>query len=206
MIRSTLIGGALIAALATPAHATDIVLGPDGTWNSFSLSDVDSQSAGLEWLVDADSLSPAFGTPVFFSFTVAADSQALFTVVDAAFAGDTFFVFNDGVALGHTSAVPTTTYPSAPNVLLDFDAAFANPAFSNASFLFGPGSYRIAGALDQSVMYEDGSNLNSTVGGVRLMAVLAVPEPSAMLAMLAGFGVVAGALRTRRQRCEGESA
>ncbi len=195
---------ALFGAFAIPAHAGDIALATTagqagyGEWNVFNVSDIDSQSFGTEWIDNNDSASPLFGTPLSFSFTIAAGTKGALTVVDGAFAGDTFTVTNFGSSIGKTSTVAAQTYDTAPNAGYDFDAALADPSFSHARFVLGAGTYRISGMLDQSVTLDGVSPLNSTVGALSL-TVSAVPEPATWAAMLAGLTLLGAAMRRRRQ-------
>lgn len=180
---------ALAALLATSAQAANQPLAADGQWNLFAVSDAGSQSGGTEWIADD-------GSALQFHFDVAAGFVARLTVVDGVFAGDTFTVTDNGLAIGGTSAVPTQSYDSAPGVGYDFDAALADPRFSSATFTLGAGSHVISGALAQSVLL-DGAPLNSTEGALRL-TISAVPEASTTLSLLAGLGLFAiGALRRK---------
>ena len=77
--------------------------------------------------------------------------------------------------------------------MFDYDAALANPAYSNGVFILGAGTYSISGALLQSV---DG-DLDSTIGGVRL-SVSAIPEPTSGALMIAGLAAVAALARRRK--------
>ena len=193
---------AVFAALAAPAHATDIPLATAGAqagygaWQTFNVSEIDSRSFGLEWIDAANTNDPGFGSPLAFTFTIDAGAIGTFTVVDAGFAGDTFAITNFGSAFGATSAVPSTVYASSTLSVGDFDAALADLSFSRGVFTLGAGSYRISGRLDQSVRFDDGTPLNATFGGVRL-TVSAVPEPASIAMLLAGFGLI-GLLNRRR--------
>jgi len=190
------LGAAAMLCMA-PAQATTVSLNADGQWNAFNVSDIDSQSFGVEWIDNANSLSPGFGSPLLFNFSIGAGYRGLLTVVDAGFAGDTFHVTNLGAWLGDTSAVPVHDYASAPDAGTHFDAALGQPQFSRAVFTLGAGSYSIGGALAQSVL-ADGLPLNATVGALRLTIEPAspVPEPSTTLSFVAGLGLFAfGALR-----------
>lgn len=192
----------IAAAFAAPAHATAVALTTDatqagyGAWNQFNVSDMDALDNGTEWIDNANTNSAGFGTPLAFTFTVAAGQIGTLSVVDAGFAGDTYQVTNLGSVLGLTSAVASASYPNVTDVGTNFDAAFANPAFSQGVFMLGAGDYRISGGLGQSVVASGGSNLNASVGAVSL-TVAAVPEPSTYAMLIAGLGFV-GLLARRR--------
>lgn len=193
-----LAAGALVAILAAPAFATDLAVTPAGygQWLQFNVSDFDARSGGLEWIDFNNSNTPGFGTPLSFTFTIASGFTGKLTVVDGAFAGDTFKVTNFGTLLGHTSPVPVTDYASAADTGYDFDAALANASFSRGVFSLGAGNYRIGGLLDQSVT-AGGTPLNATVGALSL-TVSAVPEPSTYALMLAGLGMLVTFIRRSR--------
>lgn len=195
-------GALLAAAFAAPAQATAVALTTDatqagyGAWMQFDVNDMDAQDFSTRWIDDANSSSAAFGSPLSFTFTLGAGQVGTLTVVDAGFAGDTYQITNLGNALGLTSAVASATYPNVTDVGSNFDAALANPAFSQGVYTLGAGSYAISGALLQSVKAADGSDLNASVGAVSL-TVAPVPEPSTYALLLAGFGVIG--LLTRRR-------
>ena len=187
---------AAAACAAAPAGATTVSLAADGQWVGFNVNDLDAVSHGVEWIDNENTLSPGFGSPLSFSFTIGAGQSGLLRVVDAGFSGDTFSLFNHGASLGTTSAVPVTTFDSAVDRGLDYTASFADRAhFSSATFVLGAGSYLITGALAQSLLF-DGSPLNSTAGGLSL-TMAPVPEPGTLAAMLLGMTLVAGAVRRR---------
>jgi hypothetical protein len=195
-IRHAAVAAALLGALAAPSHATLVALAADAQWNTFNVNDVDARSFGVEWIDNANTLSPDFGTPLEFAFTIAAGFKGVLTVVDAGFAGDTFKLTDFGNALGNTSGVAAQSVDSAFYIGTDFDAALTNPAFSQGVFEFSAGSYRIGGMLDQSVSL-DGQPLNATVGALKL-SVVAVPEPSTWLVLAAGLGALGLVSRRRR--------
>lgn len=179
---------AAAAALAAPAHATTVALTGDGAWNEI---DVGSFDGSLGWIDNVDN------SALNFTFTIAAGHVGTLTVVDAGFAGDTFSVTNHGALLGNTSAVPVGTYDPLASGQFDFDAALADPTFSHGVFHLGAGTYDISGALLQSVLLDDGSALDATLGGLRL-EVSAVPEPTGFGMMAAGLAGVAALARRRR--------
>ena len=189
--RHAAVAAALLGACIASSHATVVAVVADGQWNTFNVSDIDSTSFGVEWIDNNNTLSPDFGTPLSFSFTVAAGFKATLTVVDAGFAGDTFKVTDFGAVLGSTSAVPAQIFDTAPDLGIDFDAALANPSFSRGVFGLSAGTYSISGMLDQSVGLDANTPLNSTVGALKLAVAPAVPEPSTWSAVIAGLALIA---------------
>lgn len=181
-----------LAASSLAAQATSINLAADNQWQAFGVDSFSAVSGGTEWIDNDYSNAAGFGTPLDFTFTIAAGFVGELTVVDAAMAGDTFQVFNAGSLLGSTSSVAVQQYGSAPDVGYDYDAALQNSAFSRAVFTLGAGTYSISGALAQSLMIDDGlgglSPLNATAGAVKL-SVSAVPEPSTLALVIAALGV-----------------
>jgi PEP-CTERM motif len=192
----SLVFGALVAALAMPAHAIDVVLNANGEWTQFKVDELESLSNGTEWIDNNDTLAAGHGSPLSLLFTIGAGSFGTLTVVDGGFAGDTFTLTNFGAPLGATSAVATTTVDTAANLGYDFNAALTDSRFSSGVYTLGAGSYRIGGALAQSVTFG-GAPLNSTVGALRLI-VSAVPEPGSVALLLAGLGLMACVARRRR--------
>lgn len=192
--RSLMLAAALTAT-SLAAQATTVTLAADGQWNAFTVDALSSLSGGVEWIEANDSNAEGFGSALNYSFTIAAGFQGFLTVVDANFGGDTFQVFNQGVPLGATSAVPQTSYDNAPDLGNDHDAALLNPAFSHRVFTLSAGTYSIGGALAQSVLL-DGEPLNATSGALKL-DVSAVPEPGSGALALAALGMV-GLLAHRR--------
>lgn len=182
----------VLAASSLAAQATSVNLAANDQWQAFGVDSFSSLSSGNEWIDNLDSNATGFGSPLSFTFTIAAGFVGQLTVVDAAMAGDTFKVFGNGLLLGMTSSVPQQVYGSAPDVGYDYDAALQNNAFSHGVFTLGAGSYSVTGEQAQSLMIDDGmgglSPLNATAGAVKL-SVSAVPEPSSLALVLAALGI-----------------
>jgi hypothetical protein len=172
------------------AHA--VPLQADGSWTALAVDAFLADPARpLTWIDDA-------GSEITFTFTVAAASSATLTVLDAAFAGDTFSVFSGASLLGTTSAVPVGSLETSPNAGLDYAAALANPLFSRGVYTFGPGTYEISGRLEQSAL-SGGFALNATAGAVSLV-VTPVPEPGTVALLGAGLAALGGVARRRGRR------
>ena len=176
------------AVIAAPAQATTVALAGDGSWNEFNVDSFIATDFGTGWIDSAD------GSPLSFTFTIAAGSHGTLTVVDAGFAGDTFSVTNFGSALGATSGVATGTTDGA--LVFDFDDALANPAYSRGVFNLNAGTYSIGGSLLQSVL-DSGLALDATNGAVRL-SISAIPEPSSTALMFGGLAAAALLVRRRK--------
>lgn len=161
-ITSALFAAALSLVAATQAQATTLTVGSDWTFFSFG-------AEGSAW---SDT----------FEFTLT--ESAVFKVTDAYLSGDQFAVYNFGSLLGLTSA-PTTTGDSIGG---DYDAAFADPRWSSASFVLGAGSYQITGLATLSPF--------GTGGAAVQLAPVPEPETYAML----GAGVAALMLARRRKQ------
>lgn len=183
MIRRVLLAAGL-GVLAASAGAA--VLPPDAQWATF---DVAYDLSGTLGWIDIET-----GDALSFSFTVPADFVGTLTVVDGGFAGDRFTVTNGAGVLGDTSAA-VNSYPAS--VVLDFDAALADPDYSRAVFALGAGTYSISGSLLQSALGPDGIELDTTVGGIRL-ALSPVPEMPAAALLAAGLAVLATLRRRSR--------
>lgn len=181
----------VLATLSLAAQATSVPLAADAQWQPFGIDSDAALSGGTEWIDNADTNAPGYGSPLNFNFTIASGFVGQLTVVDASMAGDTFNVFNHGSLLGTTSSVPVQQYGSAPDVGYDYDAALLNSAFSRGVFTLASGNYSITGVQMQSLMMDDGlgglTPFTSGAGAVKL-SVSAVPEPSSMALLFAALG------------------
>ena len=182
---AALVAGACVCA----AQATTADLTADASWHLFDVTPDLAADGGLGWIDIGD------GSALSFSFSVAAGTQAVLTVVDGGFSGDVFSVRSNGAALAYTSAA-ANSYPDS--IGLDFDAALAQPRYSRGSYVFGVGSYSVSGALAGSALDDLGAPINATVGAVQLQ-VSAVPEASTLSSLLAGLGLIGFLLRRRAQ-------
>ncbi len=179
--------------LSFSSHAKDVALTAGSGWNAFDTDREAVRDAGSNdaW-ADIDNAS---FERLYFTFTVVTGSSATLSVVDGAFAGNTFSVLNGLALLGNTSAVTALDQNTAP--FSSFDQAFADPTYSRGVFSLGAGSYRITGNLTQAGL--DGTTpVWATSGAVRVDTVSAVPEPSTYAMLLSGMGMMA--YISRRQR------
>lgn len=182
-----MLGAAAVLALgaALPAHATTVSLAPDSTWHAFDVSDVLSADQGLGWF-DINSLT---GEALEFTIDVPTGQGIMLTVADAGFAGDRFEIFDNGISLGQTSAVPADG--AGADVGLNFDAALANTSFSRGFFFLGAGSHSITGLLSQSAI----DAINSTVGAI---SATPVPLPASLLLLFSSGGFMSLFARRRK--------
>jgi hypothetical protein len=183
--------GTAVASLALPAHAKDISLIAGSGWQTF---DVDRDAVGSS--VWADIANNSF-EKLFFTFTVANGFTANLTVLDGAFAGNTFAVFDGDTLLGNTNSVTTVDQDTA-TFASSYDAALLDSAYSRGVFTLGSGAHRINGALLQAGL-ASGTPVFATEGAVKLtlQAVTAVPEPSTYATLLAGLLMSAFVLRRK---------
>jgi hypothetical protein len=169
-------------AVSLGAHAASVAVTQFDQWYQFDVDAGLAASGTPVWIDNSN------GSALSFTFTVG--DRTVLSVVDAGFAGDTFNLFLNGGGAIATSAVPVVAYESNPSLEFDFDAAFANPAYSSLQLVLDAGTYTLTGIVDQSVTLG-GSALNATFGAVRL----SVPEPGSLgmslLAILLLFGSIA---------------
>lgn len=176
------------ACVALPSHAKDIGLIAGFGWNTF---DVDRNAVGTS--VWADIANNSF-EKLFFTFTVDTGFTASLTVLDGAFAGNTFAVFNGSTLLGNTSAVAVVDQAAA-SFSSSYDSALLDAAYSRGVFAFGAGTYRINGELLQAGL-DTGVPVFATEAALSL-TVSPVPEPSSFATLLAGLLMAAFVLRRK---------
>jgi hypothetical protein len=171
-MKNTTAAFAIALAGVLPATQADALV-LDGGWDTFNWSGGVSAS----WVQT-------------FSFTLT--GSAILKVTDAFISGDMFDIFNFGVLLGSTSAVPAGLGLS---IVDDYDAAFADGDWSSASFTLGPGSYEITGTVAQIA-----TGFSSGGGALRLDTTVPspVPIPAAGWMLVTALGGIA-ALRRRRK-------
>jgi hypothetical protein len=179
---------AALFTMSLAAQATSVPLADNGQWQAFGVDSQASLSGGTEWIDNDDTNATGYGTPLTFSFTIAAGWKGQLTVVDAVLAGDVFNVFNNGALLGATSSVPVQQYSTAPDTGFDYDAALQDSRFSRGVYTLGAGHYNISGVLAQSLMFDGADPLNATAGAIKL-SVSAVPEPTSIELLLASLGL-----------------
>ncbi|WP_309643094.1 FxDxF family PEP-CTERM protein [Phenylobacterium sp.] len=119
-----------------------------------------------------------------WTFTVAGPS--IFRVTDAYIPGDTFSLYSGATLLA------TTTFTTTAEPIDSFaGVTWGDLSYSRLSYAVGPGSYSFTITGDGAAGVPAGF-------GVRLDASSAVPEPATWAMMIAGFGLVGGALRQRK--------
>lgn len=160
-------GAALLAALAGAAPAGAATLTPDSGWASFTFG-----TKGSSW-------------NKVFKFTLA--SQGILKITDSHDSGQVFLVKDGKTKLGSTSDPVPGSFTS------DFDIAFANSEWSSATFLLGPGSYKIKGKVTKD------AGLAGDKGGIRVDTItiggsspVAVPLPASGVLLLFGLAALAG--------------
>jgi hypothetical protein len=175
--------------IAGPVQAVPIPIG--GLWQEFSFTGVGVLAAGCKPADPAGSPCVAsvadnsefVGAP---AWTVTAPAQgAILTVTDAFFHGDSFDIFDSGVAIGATPFVAVGgTCASNPDICL------ADPLSSHAAFLLLPGAHAITVV----------PNASAFGGGSAYFRVDPVPEPSTMLLLTTGLaGLLAYGWHRRRR-------
>jgi hypothetical protein len=180
MIRNVLLAGAAVAAvgaISAPALADNIV---PNTWYAFGFTTTGTPLFGPGF---AAGTSPAGVLAPTAPWTITLAHPALLTVTDVEISGDTFSMFDNGIALGPMS-VPV---PSGSTVGECISCALADPNFSHGYFLLPAGVNVITGIQDGVINFGDGDFMVS------------VPEPATWSLMLLGFGGLGAALRSRRK-------
>jgi hypothetical protein len=173
---------------APAAQATVVAITPGNDWHEFDVDDLSAKSGGLEWIDYND------GSALSFTFTLT--KAAILTVVDGAFGGDAFQVFDHGAPLGFTSP-GVNTYPNS--TVLDFDASLADPNYSRGIFTLLAGEHVITGLLSTSIILND-FPLNATVGALRLETIAETPLPATLPLFVSGLAALGFVARRRKRQ------
>jgi hypothetical protein len=169
-------------ALSTTAHAVPIVV---GQWYTFGFGGVGSALVdGTGFTLGTNPAAPASGAPPW-TFTLA--GLGTLTVLDGFDSGDRFTMSDFGAGIGTTSVPVTGT-----NCGSDIGVCSGTAAMSKATFNLSAGNHSITGVASTSPFGGGaGFFIVRNVQG-------AIPEAATWAMMLVGFGVVGGALRSRR--------
>ncbi len=163
---------ALIAALllgsAMPAAAAELIL--NSGWQTDEVSDTNSASLSSPW-----------------TFTLAASADLLLT--DAFAVSDIYTVFNSGD--GSLIATSSFTTDGDATVADFFGVSWLDTSFSRLRYTFGPGSYSI------NIFGDCAGGCPAGFGLQLLSNDAVVPEPATWAMLIAGFGLVGGAMRRR---------
>lgn len=187
-----------LVAFATAALSLSAQAGPIAfdTFGQFGFDGVGTNAVGCDPADPAGLFCiPSSGTPTVFldapawTFSVGAGGATL-TVVDAFLAGDRFEIFDLGVSLGLTSALPPGTLADCGD---DPVVCLADPGMSSGFFNLGVGNHSITirlveGELGSGYLLVSGAN--------------AVPVPATLTLALGGL---AGLWLTRRRRDKTEN-
>lgn len=180
------LGALLYTCLATamPAFAGPIVV--DAGWYGFCFGESGSgaYAGGCQGMGVGETGNP---------FTFSSPGSVLLKITDAYLRGDSFLVDIDAGSITFT----TPAVASGPFGVSDPDLAFADPSYSHASIVLGPGSHSVNVFAASSPFGSGGAYLEvESAGGV-------VPEPASFV--LLGAGLMTMALLRRKSLRHGLS-
>jgi hypothetical protein len=141
--RSVLVGLAVGLVCGLPGAASAIPApngtGPASASPAVAYASIQVDASGwtlFDWGIVGE------GQPIEEPFTFSSSAPVVVKVTDVLCRGDQFEVFDFGVSIGTTSAVPVQECDTEPFVV-DPDVAFGDPSFSHGSFVLRPGSHSI---------------------------------------------------------------
>jgi hypothetical protein len=143
MLLRAVVVAALGVTLALPGSVSADAGASNGTAPSATLA----ASTDPPIPVDATSWTPfnwSFdGHNIEGPFTFSISQPGVVKVTDVACRGDQFEIFDFGVSIGTTPAVPVDEVGECDPYITDPDVAFEDPSYTHGSFVLPPGSHSI---------------------------------------------------------------